>query len=59
MNETPPCVAFIGVGLAAKIAAIMGFFAHYSNAFAGISFCIAGIVGIRTFWLSFKKKGEK
>lgn len=46
-------------GIAAKVAAVMGFFAHYSNAFAGISFAIAGIVGLRTFYVSFKKKGKE
>lgn len=59
MNNTPPCFAFFFAGIAGKVAAVMGFFANYSNAFAGISFAIAGLVGIRTLWVSFKKKGKE
>ncbi len=63
MNDTQKCFAFIGTGVFAKIVAallaLVGFFSTYSNAFAGASFCIGGIVGLRTLWLSFKKKNDK
>lgn len=59
MNSAPPCFGFIGAGIVAKIIAILGFFATYSNSFAGISFVVGILVGLRTLYLSFKKKSKK